>query len=248
MQWREARMSKETAGIFCPPDSSSMLSGHYNNQSPKAQNQDRLYVSYTMAWEIKRSIGYIANLRYEKTGENSSRPDSAQIVLKIPWVNVETGKLNHVYARTTDYASAFAPRQIAPCSLAQVALGDLVVGILETPYSDQCSTSLLAWHVPRVEDVVRLCGPQVPEWYEIVLQPKIVADLAQLGGSNFWPAPNNSSLCSLRLELPPADLNVFKEQRTKVTGKEEEPSKPLPKAPLTPPPLMKVVKVSPPPQ
>ena len=241
IQWREARASKETNGIFRPPDSSCVLSGHYNDQFPKAQNQDRLYVLYSMAWKLKRSTGYIANIRYEKTGKNSSRPASAQIVLKIPWINAETGKMNHVYARTTAYASAFAPRQISPCSLAHVALGDLAVGIIETPHSDQCSTSLLAWHVPRMEDVIRLSGPQVPEWYEVVLQPKIVADLPQLGGSNFWAAPNSSVLCSLRLELPPADLNVFKEECTKVTEKKEEPR---PKAPLTPPPLMKVIKVS----
>ena len=83
--------------------------------------------------------------------------------------------------------------------------------MLETPRSEQCSANLLSRHVPDVSLLLRIHGPQVPDWCDIVLEPGVVADLPQRGGINFRPCPNLSSMVSLRLELPPADINMLKE-------------------------------------
>ena len=140
-----------------------------------------------------------------------------------------TGENAYVYARTTDYAIAFAHRQIAPCSFAHVAIGDVIVGVLEAPRSEQRPTNFPAWRVPKLGDVIRPNGPQVPHWYEVVLEPDVVAGMPQLGGLNFWHGPPNTALVSLRLELPTTDINVFK----------EECNNPWILAPATPPPRMK---------
>ena len=229
-QWRQARTDKDLAKIFCPPDGECALAGHTNRKFPKPQNQDRLYLPYSLAWKLRRSTGYVANVRFEKTGMNAAKPASLSVVLKILWVKEGTSEVCWVYARTTAHASAFAPRQIGPCAFAHVAVGDLITGVLERPFSDQCPTNLLAWHIPSVGDAIRLIGPQVPEWWELTLEPQIVADLPQLGGLNFG-APPPSAHISLRLELPPADLNQFKEECTN--------PKPQPSAPDHPPPRMK---------
>lgn len=213
-QWRDARVSRKTEQIYCPPDSACMLSGHSNDQFKKPQNQDRIYLPYRLAWRHRRSVGYVANLRYETQGTNAQMPASAQIVVKILFTNPRTGVGDFVYGRVTAYASAYAPRSTGPCNFAHIRLGDLVSGIIEAPSSDQCSTSLLAWDAPDISILQQIHGPQLPRYHEIILEPKIVGDLPQIGGSNFWPCPNHSSLVSLRFELPPADLNQFKRDHT----------------------------------
>ena len=209
-QWRDARVSKNLDNVFCPLDGVAMLSGHFNDRYPDPQHQDRIYLPYRLAWQLRRSTGYIANIRFETSGMNAHKPASAQVVVKVIWHDESSGTIRHVLARTTANASSFAPRMISPCSFAHFALGDIVSGVLETPSSKQCSTCLLSWDLPEMASLSRIHGPQVPNWFDIVLEPKIVADLPQLGGFNFWPCPNNSSLLSLRSGWHPADLNQFK--------------------------------------
>ena len=209
-QWRDARAAKDTKNVLVPPGGVAHLSGHYNNSYQEAQHQDRLYLPYRLAWELKRCSGYIANIRYENSGLNAVKPASAQVVVKVVWHDSSEGCVRHVFARTTAHVSSYAPRMISPCSFAHFALGDIVSGVLETPSSKQCSTCLLSWDLPEMDFLTRIHGPQLPNWFDVVLEPKVVADLPQLGGSNFWPCPNNSALLSLRFELPPSDVNKFK--------------------------------------
>ena len=164
---------------------------------------------------MKRASGYVANIRYEKSGQNVSKPASSAIVLKVMWVDKKSGIPKFVFARTTAHASNFAPRLIAPCSFAHISLGDIASGVLGTPFSDQCSTNLISWDVPEAALLLRIHGAQLPDCKDIVLEPGVVGDLPQLGGGNFYPCPNLSSMCSLRLELPPADINTFKENAAK---------------------------------
>ena len=184
-----------------------MLSGHTNDKFPKPQNQDRLYLPYRMAWRHRRSVGYVANIRFETQGTNAQLPASAQIAVKILWTDPSTGKENVSFGRVTSYAGAYAPRSISPCSFAHIRLGDLVSGIIETPSPDQCSASFLSWDAPEISTLHQTHGPQVPHWHEIISEPKVVGDLPQIGGSNFRPCPNHSSLVSLRFELPPSGPN-----------------------------------------
>ena len=232
-QWRDARASKSCDVILRPPGAVCMLAGHTNNRFPKSQNQDRIYLTYRMAWQLRRSTGYVANIRFETTGMNATKPASAQIALKLPWEDA-AGRPCYVFARTTAYASAFSPRLISPCSFAHIALGDIVSGVLELPHSDQCSTNMVCWDCPDVTTLLRIHGRQVPEARDIILEPGVVGDLPQLGGINFWQCPTLSSLVSLRLELPPIDVNEFKKTA----------SKPKVIAPPNPPPRMKDRNVS----
>ena len=229
MQWREARASKSCDKILRPPGATCMLSGHTNNRFTEPQNQDRIYLTYRSAWQHRRSTGYVANIRFESSGLNAAKPASAQIVLKLMWED-SAGETRFVYARTTAYASAYSPRLISPCSFAHIALGDIISGVLELPHSKQCSTNMVCWDCPDVATLLRIHGRQVPEACDIILEPGIVGDIPQLGGINFWQCPTLSSLVSLRLELPPVDVNAFKETASKPKG--------LP-PPSHPPPRMK---------
>ena len=199
-QWREARSSKSTEFITAPPWSLCMLAGRYNDNYPKPQHQDIIYIGYSTAWRMRRAAGYIANIRYETSGKNVNRPASAQAVIKLHWKDEHTGEMAHVFARTTAYASSYGHRLISPCSFGHIALGDIISGVIETPKSDQCSTNMISWGVPEMAMLLRAHGPMVPEWHGIFPEPKIFADLPQLGGSNFRRCPTLSAMCSLRLE------------------------------------------------
>ena len=225
-QRRDARISGKTHRITCPPNALCMLSGHSNDQFKKAQNQDRIYLPYKLAWRHRRSVGYVANIRFETQGAIAQCPVSAQIVVNVLWTHPSTGKEDIAYGRATSYSSAYAPRSICPCDFAHIRLGDLVSGIIEAPSSEQCSTCLLAWDVLDLPTLHQIRGPQVPRYHEIISEPKTVGDLPQIGGSNFWPCPNHSSLVSLRFELPPPDLFQFKRANT-------FPKKPTPDEPPT---------------
>ena len=127
-QWREARYNKDTAKVLRPPSGMCMLSGHTNDNFPEPQHQDRIYSPYRLSRRHRRSAGYIANIRYESQGDNSPKPASFQVVLKILWTHPSTGEEYFVFARTTSHASAFAPKIISHCSPAHIRLGDLVSG------------------------------------------------------------------------------------------------------------------------
>lgn len=187
--WRDARVSKSTGNILRPPGAQCMLAGHFNDRYPDPQGQDRIYTPYREAWQMRRSAGYIANIRYGETGLNIARPASCQVVIKLMWYDYSAGRNRHVFDRTTAHASAFAPRLISPCSFPHIALGDIVSGVLEAPRSKQCSTNLISWSCPELAMLVQIHGPQVPGCSDIVLEPGVVADLPQLGGLHFWPPP-----------------------------------------------------------
>ena len=151
-----------------------MLSGHVNAKYEKPQNQDRIYLPYRSAWQMRRASGYVANIRFENSGENVARPASVSIVLKLMWQDSDSGRSKYVFARTTAYASNFAPRLIAPRSFAHISLGDIVSGVLETPFSDQCSTNLISWDAPEAALLLRTHGTQLPERRDIILEPGVV--------------------------------------------------------------------------
>lgn len=135
----------------------------------------------------------------------------------------------------------FPARVIAPCSLAHIKMGDLVAGIAECPHSPQASTNFVAWDLPEVPMLERTHGPQLPTWWEIVLGPKFVAELPQLGGYHFRTCPNNSSLPALRFGLPKSDFPHFRLDCTQNTVKA------IP-APLDPPPKMTTKSIAPAPR
>ena len=116
-QWREARASKSCDKIPRPPGATCMLSRHTNNRFRKPQNQDRIYSTYRSAWQHRRSAGYIANIRFESSGLDATKPASAQIALKLMWEDSDGGT-RYFFARTTAYASAYpslnSPLQLCP--------------------------------------------------------------------------------------------------------------------------------------
>ena len=75
---------------------------------------------------MRRSVGYIASIRYETHGQNATQTASPQVVIKLMWADGKSGYDAFVCARTAAYASSFAHRLIPPCSFAHVALGDVV--------------------------------------------------------------------------------------------------------------------------
>ena len=87
-----------------------------------------------------------------------------------------------VFARTAAHAGAFSPGVISPSSFAHIRLGDLVTGVIETPRSEQRSTRMVPWGSPDLSLLAQIHGPKVPRLFEIILEPKIAADLPHLGG------------------------------------------------------------------
>ena len=148
---------------FTPPGGALPAQREFNVKYPNAQSQDRIYLPYRMEWEMLRTSGYVANIRYGSTCMDAPRPASSQAVIKLMWPDSTSGRPAHVFARTTAYSSAFAHRLISPCRCAHIALGDIVDGVLEIPSSEQCSANLLSWDIPELAMLVRNHGPLAPE-------------------------------------------------------------------------------------
>ena len=212
-QWREARRTKDFCNVLRPPNATLMLAKEgdvWHKHGPCQQPQDRIYLDYESAWRMRRACGYIANMRFEKKGKNSSKPASASVVIKLTWEDPNSGEQKYVFARSTAYTSGFSPRQIQPMSFAHIQLGDCISGVLEAPRSQELSTNFISWDILDINALYQIHGPQVPLWWQRCYEPKTVADLPQLGGVNFWPAPTLKTLNAMRLELPPQDIFHFR--------------------------------------
>ena len=94
---------------------------------------------------------------------------------------------------------------------------------MEAPRSEQCSTSMAVWGAPDIAYLSQVPGPQVPHWWQVISEPKIVANLPKLGGEHFWQAPPLNTLVSIRPELPPDDLSNF---RATAVANKSDPEKP----------------------
>ena len=141
------------------------------------------------AWIHRRSAGYIANIRYETTGTNSTHPAYALVVLKLLWANPTTGGFLCIRLNRRP-RGRFRPGVISPISFAHIRLGDLFAGVIETPRAEQRSTCMVPRGSPDLSLFAQIRGPQVPRLFEIILEPKIAADLPQLGGGEFSAAPD----------------------------------------------------------
>ena len=94
---------------------------------------------------MRRPCGFVANVRFEANGANQRKPASDQIVIKVWWLDEECREYRHVFARSTSYASGFAPRLISPLSSDRLSIGDIVSGMVEAPRPQQLSTNFVAW-------------------------------------------------------------------------------------------------------
>ena len=127
----------------------------FRDRSDDNRDQERLMLSKSMAYRMIRVWGIIASLRYEKRSRNTTTPASAQVLLRLSWLDTQEDCYRSFFVRTTAFAADYAPRisDRSPCNL---TLGDIITGVLERPSSDRNSTALSAWSFGKLEEYTDL--------------------------------------------------------------------------------------------
>ena len=114
-------------------------------------DQDRLHLSKADALRCRRVWGIATSLRKEKTSHNTVTPASAQVALRLNFLDRGDSVYRSFFVRTTAYAAAYSPRypRGSPCTL---SVGDMVSGTLERPASDRNSTAFASWDFARLDE------------------------------------------------------------------------------------------------
>ena len=108
-------------------------------------DQDRLHLSSEMAANMRRVWGIVGALRDETLSANTLTPASAQIALRLNFLEERPVNYHDFFARAAAYSASYEPRIATgnPCTLKS---GDIGCGILERPHSkDRNSAALARW-------------------------------------------------------------------------------------------------------
>ena len=181
------------------------------DNGPFQQSQGRIYLDYDSAWRVRRSFGYIANMRFEKEGGGFGqtsfffRRDQAYL----GGSELRGNKNMFLHARPLTPV-VFHHVKFNRCR-SLIFNSAIVFREFWRPRDRRnCRPTLFHgkfWILMRsIKSMVR----RFPIWRQRCYEPKTVADLPQLGGVNFWPAPTLSTLNAMRLELPPQDIFHFR--------------------------------------
>ena len=150
----------------------------------KELDQDRLYLSATMAASMRKVWGIVSSLRPEVLSANTATPASAQIVIRINWHDEQSDRYRDFFARVTAYSASYEPRYATgnSCSL---KLGDIVCGLLERPHSDRNTAALGCWDFGRLDEWIAFSPRTDFGANQFNASSSDIADLPQLGGTYF---------------------------------------------------------------
>ena len=98
LQWRKARPSGSVGRILLPPGASAQLSGPGSAPGNiDHQKQDRIYLDYAHAWRMRRSCGFVGNMRFGDKGMNQRESAAAHVAVKVWWFGGECREYRHVF-------------------------------------------------------------------------------------------------------------------------------------------------------
>ena len=117
----------------------------FKDDSITARDQDRLNLCRSDALRFQKAWGIVTSIKKEKViSANTTTPASAQVVLRLNFLDRSENVYRSFFVRTTAFAAAYAPRfpRGTSCTL---SVGDMVSGVLERPSSDRNSTAFASW-------------------------------------------------------------------------------------------------------
>ena len=206
MRWlRNApdRVERNARIARAPLPSGSSISFKIENST--VFDQHRIHLSSEMASNMRRVWGTVVSLRNESISANTVTPASAQILLRLNWLDESQEKYRNFFVRCTAFSADYSPRIALgkPCTL---RLGDIVSGVIEKPHSERNSATIAAWDFGDIAEWTAFSP------YSLILPAHFTAahtdiyDLPQLGGCHF----SRPQLISLSIAPPLVPTETMK--------------------------------------